>query len=132
MSTALTIICSIAGSSAIFGFIQFLIIRRDEKKGKLAGILKEIQNIRKDISILSGNIERVQILEARIRILRASDEIRMNVKHSKEYFDQLNDDITKYQQYCEDNPRFKNNRAIMAIQNINEVYTKALKDNDFL
>lgn len=132
MGTALTIICSILGSSAVFGFVQFLIIRRDEKKGKFAGILKEITNIKHEISVLSGDMKKMQVLECRIRILRASDEIRRNVKHSKEFFDQLNDDITKYQQYCENNPEFKNNRAVMAIQNINDVYIKALKDDNFL
>ena len=68
----------------------------------------------------------------RVRILRGSDEIKLKVRHSEEWFDQTNEDITEYERYCEEHPGYKNNRAVHAIANINQAYQKALNDNDFL
>ena len=154
MEVVLTIVLSIIGSSAVFGFIQFLITRKDQKEATLNKIsakvvaidtnVKELKTEVKDqISELSDRMEmndeilRQQQLKInadtrRVRILRGSDEIRMHVKHSEEWFDQTNEDITEYEKYCEEHPGYKNNKAVHAIQNINQAYEKALKDNDFL
>lgn len=148
------IVLALIGSSAIFGFIQFLISRRDSRKAMLQDIITKIEDLTKnhssefatirteidrvrtdmnanDQSIRDG-LEETKAITARVRILRASDEIRHRMKHSKEWFDQLNDDITFYENYCKANPDFRNNKATHAITNINEVYAKALKDDDFL
>ena len=68
----------------------------------------------------------------RIRILRFSDEIRRNVKHSQESFDQTLSDITKYEQYCKDHPEFENKKTVLANKRISEAYDKCVEDNDFL
>lgn len=130
--TVLTIVCSILGSSAIFAFVQFIIARHDNRNDKFAQIVTELAAIRKDITELHGYVDKIEVINARIRILDASDQIRRKVKHSEEYFNQINDDITLYNQYCDKNPGFKNNRAVHAIENINRVYAEALKSNDFL
>ena len=54
----------------------------------------------------------------RYRILRFDDEIRHDEKHTKEHFDQIMDDITKYELYCASHPDFPNNKAVFAIKNI--------------
>ena len=76
---------------------------------------------------------------ARIRILRFNDELLIcgrngthYPRHSKESFDQTLDDITAYEDYCEDHKHFKNDKAIMAIKNIRRCYEKCCIDNDFL
>lgn len=140
------------GSAGIFSFIQFLITRRDKREEKLDKITDQIAELKEDVRKLAlkedvrklaekvetkdeelrGELLHNQAVTARVRILRASDEILHKMKHSKEWFDQLNDDISFYQKYCEDHPKFVNNKAIHAIANIDEVYAKALKDNDFL
>ena len=81
---------------------------------------------------LTGELAEDRATNARIRILRFSDEVRHGVLHSKESFDQVNLDIDTYHRYCEDHPEYKNNRAVMAIANIQRVYAKCLENNGFL
>lgn len=68
----------------------------------------------------------------RYRILRFDDEIRHDEKHTKEHFDQLMDDITKYELYCASHPDFPNNKAVFAIKNIKRVYQKCTDERNFL
>ena len=138
-----TIIISLLGSSAAFGFIQFLITRKDNREARfqefedrlneIAESLKEeIASIHSKIHVLHGDIDKSEAINARIRILSASDELRHGQAHSKEFFDQLNDDITLYENYCREHVDFKNNRSVHAIDNINRAYSEALKRNNFL
>lgn len=124
---------SIIGSAAMFGFIEFLIRRRDEKKGVLASIKDEIHKIQDEIQQMKDDRARANADNARRRILNASDEIlNYDKKHSKEWFDQLNSDIDDYNRFCDANPAYRNNRATLAIERLSEVYSKCLKDDDFL
>ena len=68
----------------------------------------------------------------RTRILRFSDELRQNVRHSEESFNQVLEDIDSYRGYCADHPRYANTKAETAIRRIKEVYQKCLGDNSFL
>lgn len=80
-------------------------------------------------------MEKLNIYEAntrRYRILRFDDEIRHNQKHTKEHFDQIMDDITEYERYCSGNPNYKNNKAVLAIENIKKTYMVCARINDFL
>lgn len=70
--------------------------------------------------------------DARNHILRFGDEIKNKVRHSEEYFNQILDDITKYEKYCEEHKDFKNARTVATVQIINEVYQKCLREKDFL
>lgn len=128
MDTATTIILSLCGGGALFGFVQFLITRRDNKNG----ILKAIDALRGEIETLRGEITEDRATNARIRILSFSDEVQRDIRHSKESFDQINSDIDTYRRYCEKHPDYKNNRAVMAIANIERVYAECMKEHDFL
>lgn len=99
--------------------------------------------IRKEINDHLANLgEKVDNLQAasdngialtwRYRILRFDDEIRHDEKHTKEHFDQILEDITKYERYCEEHPDFPNNKAVFAIKNIKDVYEKCVKEGSFL
>lgn len=68
----------------------------------------------------------------RYRILRFDDEIRHDEKHTKEHFDQILEDITKYENYCRDHKDFPNNKAVLAIKNIKDVYQRCTDENSFL
>ena len=68
----------------------------------------------------------------RYRILRFDDEIRHDVKHTKEHFDQIMEDVTSYENYCRDHEDFPNNKAVFAIKNIKNVYGQCIKENSFL
>lgn len=132
MEQAITVILSIVGGGALLSFIQYLITRYDEKKGKSKTLMKAIEEVRKDIDALRNEISEDRATNARIRILSFSDEVRHNVRHSKESFDQINSDIDTYRRYCEKHPDYRNNRAVMAIANIERVYKKCMQENDFL
>lgn len=106
-------------------FLQFLINRRDARKGELAKLKEEFTSLRNEI-------REEQAITARVRILRFSDEMLHGDRHSKESFDQALQDIDRYNDYCDANPRFENERAKAAITHIKRVYEKCLEQNDFL
>lgn len=150
----LQVVLAFIGSGALFTFVQFLINRRDSRNDKFKEVISKIDHVDSKVSdgfdavdskmeelredmtasdlAIRDSLEATKATTARVRILRASDEILHRMKHSKEWFDQLNDDITFYETYCRDHPEFVNNKAKHAIDNINDVYAKALADNDFL
>lgn len=143
MTAALSVLLAIIGSAGLYTFIQFLITRKDNRDDKLDKICDRIDEIDTNVKQLAEleqeNYDRLkedmlqnQALVARVRILRASDEILHNMRHSKEWFDQLNDDISFYEKYCKEHPQFVNNKAMHAVANINKIYSKALEKNDFL
>lgn len=125
-----TIFLSICGGGAGLAFLQFLITRHDEKKKNT--IMTTINEIKTDLYDLKNEINRNEVIASRIRILQFSDEIRHKQRHSKEMFDQINEDIDKYRRYCNKHDDFINNRAVMAIGNIERVYGICLEQNDFL
>lgn len=69
---------------------------------------------------------------ARTRILRFGDEVRLDVKHSKDSFDEVLADITFYDTYCSTHPDFKNNRTKSTEKVIVDVYEDCLRNDSFL
>lgn len=69
---------------------------------------------------------------ARYRIIRFADEIRHDVKHTEEHFNQILDDIKKYEDYCKEHPKYPNNKAVSSIEKIKRVYEKCSDENSFL
>ena len=69
---------------------------------------------------------------ARRRILRADDEIRMGMKHSKDFFDDVLRDIDAYEEFCDEHPHFKNRCAESASKNVAETYETCKAQNSFL
>ena len=70
--------------------------------------------------------------QCRLRILRFNDEILQQKRHTKEHFDEILDDITEYERYCKEHPEYINNKAVMAIHNVEHVYKECLAKNSFL
>ena len=69
---------------------------------------------------------------ARIRILRFGDECKRKIKHGEEHFNQVLEDIDKYETYCATHPEFKNSKAVLTISRIKECYAERLEKGDFL
>lgn len=69
---------------------------------------------------------------ARYRILRFDDEIRHKMRHSKEHFDQIIEDVDTYERYCQDHPRFPNGKTVSATDNVKRTYEKCKDENSFL
>lgn len=109
-------------ASALWNFIQFLIVRRDNQKASF-------NEIKQTLEKLSERIEENQAILARTHILRFDDELLNNIDHSKEYFCQQLQDIDTYEAYCAKHPDFKNSYATCAIQHIRETYQRLLEEH---
>ena len=70
--------------------------------------------------------------QCRMRILRFNDELLQKARHTKEHFDEILDDITEYERYCEMHPGYRNSKANMAIANVETIYQQCLAEKNFL
>lgn len=68
----------------------------------------------------------------RARILHFNNELLRNIPHTKEEFIEVLAEIDSYEGYCREHPEYPNNRARLAIENIDETYKERLKKHDFL
>lgn len=68
----------------------------------------------------------------RTRILHFNNEMLRDINHTKEEFTEVLAEIDAYEDYCREHPEYPNNRAVLAIENIREVYKERLKLHDFL
>ena len=97
---------------------------------------KSINSRIDDLSHKVDDLEKAEELErvrfARQRILRFNDEILCGQRHSKEHFDEILDDITLYEHYCNDHEDYENNKAVLAIKTIKRVYDQCMTTHDFL
>lgn len=111
---------------------QFGKAANKEMIDKIDTLSKKVDSLEKHDLDQDKALEEEKAKAARRRILRCADEIRSKVKHSQEYFDDMLSDISFYKQYCKENPKFKNEKAVIAIKIIEEIYERCHKNNDFL
>ena len=95
-------------------------------------VLELVNILSKEVDTLKKDEELERARQARQRILRFNDEILFNKRHSKEHFDEILDDIDTYEEYCRTHEDYENNKAVLAITTIREVYKDCLKTHDFL
>lgn len=67
----------------------------------------------------------------RAAILHFNVELIQSLPHTREDFIEVLTEIDKYEDYCQTHPRYENNRAVCAIQNIKRVYAQRMEKNDF-
>lgn len=98
--------------------------------------LKELRECQKEMRVkLDSHIEadgRAEAGEVRSRILRFNNELLRNIRHTKEEYIDILSDIDAYESYCEANPDYPNNRAVIAIETIKANYKERLQKHDFL
>ena len=70
--------------------------------------------------------------DARTRVLRFGDELIHDVHHTKEHFDDVLRDITYYEKYCDEHPKFENDQMHLTAEHIKETYHKCLKEHSFV
>lgn len=117
-------------STALTKVLDRIFYKFDKKKDKSDKILEQIGTIEKQIDAvekkLDGHIveeDRYKVDLCRIRILRFSDEIRRNIKHSEESFNNVLEDIDYYVAYCgQHEDVYINSKANAAIKNVKDVY----------
>ena len=133
METLKTIVLTLIGSGAMWGFFQFVIERRDKKNDKLKEILEKMDGLSKKIDKIDAEGAEREAIAARVRILDFMDGLLEGRRRTKDAYDQvICSDITKYEQYCKDHPEFKNNQTQATINYITQDYTKRLDKHDFL
>lgn len=118
-----SVIVAIFGSA---GFWQFIANQSNKE------VKTELKKIQTEFSELKESEEQKEARNSRRRILRFNDEIINRVKHSREFFDDVLDDVNAYEQYCRKNPDYQNGKAVLAIENIERVYRECMKEGNFL
>lgn len=114
-------------------------VTNEELAESLTEIRKGFNNQQKDIDGLRASLEQMADAEgvkdaqaARRRILRFNDELLRNLDHSKEYFDDILEDVKIYDDYCEEHRDFTNGKTVMATKNIKHCYEQCMEKHSFL
>lgn len=127
----IAIFVAVIGSNALWGFIQFLLQRKDNKEDCSKKILNMIQKLDEKIDKLDGELSERGAIACRVRILKFMDEILEGWNHSKDSYNQVMQDITNYERFCAEHPMFKNNQTVATIEYIKNDYQNHLEKNDF-
>ena len=94
-------------------------------------LLSEMRSLRHDLSEhIKIDDERDAELR-RSRILIFNDDLVHGLDHTQEHYVDILDDMTKYEKYCDLHPDFKNNRTVLASENIKARYKSHMAHNDF-
>lgn len=105
---------------------------QDQYNGMFKEISEKLDNIGQELIEIKDEREEDKATTSRYRILRFSDEILHKQKHSKEHFNEVLQDITKYTRYCAEHPNYENDRANFAIENVREQYRECTQNDSFL
>lgn len=97
-----------------------------------AEIITKLESLQNQLDSQIQRYEMRNANECRTRILHFDNEILRDIPHTKEEFIEVLTEIDGYEAYCREHPQYKNNRAVHAIANINDVYNERLKKHDFL
>lgn len=95
-------------------------------------ILVKLKSLEKELSRISSNVEKYNAINSRVRILRFGNEIKQGILHTKDYFDQIMQDIDIYENYCNINKEFRNSITSITVEIITNNYRERLEKNDFL
>ena len=126
-----TLVGGLLGGGLI-GLIEFLIRRSDEKKDKNSEVLDTLAAIKDRIIGIESRMDKENADEARRNILFFDDELRRDVDHSEESFNQVLEDIKFYRNYCRTHTDYENDKAVSATSHIRETYQHVKNENKFI
>ena len=129
--TIIAIFVAVIGSNALWGFIQFLLQRKDNKSDCSKKIIEMIQKLDEKIDKLDGELSERSAISCRVRILKFMDEILEGWEHSYDSYVQVMQDITNYLNHCREHPDFKNHQTEASIEYIKNDYQEHLEKNNF-
>lgn len=104
----------------------------EDLERKVDDLGKKVDRIQEEQGAMKAEEEKKEALAARTRILRFNDELLNGIKHTEKMFDEALDDCTRYNRYCEDHPKFSNDRTHEAEKNIKRVYHELMEEHGFL
>ena len=131
MELVIGIIIAVVGSNALWGFIQFLVQRKDNKEECGKKIIEMIEKLDGKIDKLDDELGERSAISCRVRIIKFMDEILEGWSHSHDSYVQVMQDITNYLRYCAEHPDFKNHQTEATIAHIKADYQERLEKNDF-
>jgi hypothetical protein len=120
------------GSAIVVKLLDWILNRRNEKKGAIAQLTNKVDKIASDLKSHINENREQSAIQARQRIQRFNDELLRGQKHTKEYFDSILIDITDYDRYCNEHEEFRNQVTSMAEENIKRVYRNCQEERSFL
>ena len=94
--------------------------------------IAKVDNLIRKVDLLEKDISQDRAQNARSRILRFGDELRLKQNHSKDMFDSTLIDIDIYEKYCLKHAEFANNVTLATIAIIKDTYQECLINNNFL
>ena len=110
---------------ALIGLIPTIISNRKKTQESIEKVQKTLDDhIKED--------EDARARSQRYRILRFYDEMCEHKNHSESHFEDILDDIDKYEIYCKAHQDFKNNRGEAAMTYIKHTYAKLKASGSFL
>lgn len=142
LTTILTIIGAILGSAGLWTFLDHTQQRKADKNMQDSEMMKELKAVRSELTevkeaideklnAVKEAIDENEAKASRIRILKFADEIFMEMNHSKDAFDQCLSDVTFYEKYTKEHPRFQNHQTQETVEYIKEVYHERMQKKDF-
>ena len=108
------------------------ILARTLGKAMNGELVEKVNKISNELETHIKRTEEERINQVRQRIIRFSDEVMYDTGHSQEHYNDILEDINKYEKYCKAHPDFVNNKAVMAIDTIKEAYQYCVDNHDFL
>lgn len=106
--------------------------------GKIIGraingeVIEKVETLSRDVKNNKEDDDEQWASLSRSHILRFGDELLHGVSHSKEHFDQILLDISKYENYCASHKDYLNDVAHETIKRIKKTYQECLEKNTFL
>lgn len=95
--------------------------------GKIIGKLLGIESVSNKLDALDKKVDENQATTIRVRILQFEDDLQQGKIRSKDSWDQVMDDIQRYEEYTKNHPEFKNNITIASTNHIKKKYCELLE-----
>lgn len=104
----------------------------EQVNANIGTVADSVENVRKEVEVVRNESAENNIINVRTQILRFGDEISHGMNHSRDHYQQILGHITKYNQYCQDHPKFENNITVITSERIMDEYKKRDLNNNFL
>lgn len=95
--------------------------------GKIIGGFLGVKAISEKLDALDEKVDENQATTIRVRILQFEDSLQSGKEHSKDSWNQVMDDVRRYEEYTAGHPKFRNNITEASVNHINKVYGELLE-----
>lgn len=137
--TVIEVIGIVLGSTVLaelirsgYGILKTKIDRKYKKEDENDSVANQLRDIQAKLKAVDKKIDENEAKAARARILMMADDIRLDLKHSKDRFDAILQDIETYNSFCSETPGFLNGVTAASQDIIKDCYKRRIERNDFL